>query len=72
MEDLLKFIIKNLTEHPENVVITRDGDNITVAVPKVEMGRLIGKQGRIAKAIRTIVKASAKGEKIRVEIVEVE
>ncbi|MCL2675563.1 MAG: KH domain-containing protein [Firmicutes bacterium] len=72
MEDLLKFIVENLADHPENIVITREGDDIKVAVPKAEMGKFIGKQGRIAKAIRTIVKASAKGERIRVDIVEVE
>lgn len=73
MEKLIKYIIENLTDHPENISITHEDGVYRVAVPKEEMGKVIGKQGRIAKALRTIVKASAKnGERVNLDIVEAE
>ncbi len=71
MEELIKFIIENLIDHPEEVCITNENSNYKVAVPKEEMGKVIGRQGRIARAIRTIVKASAgSGERVNIDIVE--
>jgi predicted RNA-binding protein YlqC (UPF0109 family) len=75
MKDLLLVITRNLVEHPEDVFISEEShDNTIVLKLKVaaeDMGRVIGKQGRIAKAIRTVVKAAAiNGEKkVIVEIV---
>lgn len=76
MQELLITIVKGLVENPDAVTVTVDEPderNITVYhlhVAEDDMGRVIGKQGRIAKAIRTIVKAGAVrgGEKVQVDI----
>lgn len=76
MKDLLEVIAKNLVEHPEAVQVTeKEGERATILELKVapeDMGKVIGKQGRIAKAIRTVVKAAAihEDKKIMVEIVQ--
>lgn len=63
MEKLVEFIAKSLVDHPENVkVTTREEDDsvvIELVVDPEDTGKVIGKQGRIAKAIRTIVKAAS-------------
>ena len=68
MEELVRYIAKSLVEKPEAVEVTvleKEGECvIQLRVDPSDMGKVIGKQGRIAKAIRTVVKAaSAKGEK---------
>ena len=76
MVELVKYIAQSLVEKPEAVdvreVDTEDGIVVELRVHEDDMGKVIGKQGRIAKAIRTVVKAaSAKNEKpVYVEIVE--
>ncbi|MCI6159545.1 MAG: KH domain-containing protein [Selenomonadaceae bacterium] len=76
MKDLVAVIAKSLVEHPEDVVVDeRQEERQTVLelrVAKDDMGRVIGRQGRIAKAIRTVVKAMAvrENKKVTVEIVE--
>ncbi len=76
MKELLEVIAKNLVEHPEAVqVFEKPSEKATVLELKVapeDMGKVIGKQGRIAKAIRTVVKAAAihEDKKIIVEIVQ--
>ena len=76
MVELVSAIAKSLVEHPEQVEVTETlSDGTTVIQLKVaedDMGMVIGKQGRIAKAIRTVVKAAAtKGDqKVMVEIVQ--
>ena len=76
MKELLEVIAKNLVEHPEAVQVTeRAGDRACILELKVapeDMGKVIGKQGRIAKAIRTVEKAAAIHEdnKIIVEIMQ--
>ena len=76
MEELVRLIAVSLVDHPENVQV-RTVDNpdsviIELSVGPDDMGKVIGKQGRIAKAIRTVVKAaSARSEKpVFVEILE--
>jgi len=75
MKELVEFLAKSLVDNPEEVIVdVVEGDKALVLKLKVtseDMGKVIGKQGRIAKAIRTIVKAAAskKGKKITVEIV---
>lgn len=68
MKELVEVIASALVDSPENVVVTETEDekqivlNLTVA-PE-DMGKVIGKQGRIAKAIRTVVRAAgSKGDK---------
>ena len=76
MQELLITIVKGLVENPDAVTVMvdePDDRNVTVYhlhVAEDDMGRVIGKQGRIAKAIRTIVKAGAirSGEKVQVDI----
>ena len=76
MQELLITIVKGLVEHPDAVSVTVDevDDRGIVVyhlhVAEEDMGRVIGKQGRIAKAIRTVVKAGATrtGEKVQVDI----
>ncbi|MBQ7386113.1 MAG: KH domain-containing protein [Ruminococcus sp.] len=76
MKDLLTILAKGLVEEPDAVSVTADEptDDGTVVyhihVAEDDMGRIIGKQGRIAKAIRTVARSAAirKNEKIQVEI----
>lgn len=76
MKELLEVIAKNLVDKPDEVVVTEiDKDKTTVLELRVapsDMGKVIGKQGRIAKAIRNVVKAQAvhENKKVVVEIVQ--
>lgn len=74
MTELVKYIIDNLVEHKEQAVVTEDNGVIKVSVAKDDMGKVIGKQGKIAKAIRAIVKSACGKEdkKYSVEILEAE
>ena len=68
MEALVRHIVTALVEHPEQVDLrATQSDNTTtleLRVAPADMGKVIGKQGRIAKAIRTVVKAATpRGEK---------
>lgn len=75
MKELLEFIAKSMVNNPDAVEISVvEKDNTTVLelhVAEEDMGKVIGKQGRIAKAIRTVMKAAASNEnkKIVVDIV---
>lgn len=76
MKDLLVTIVKGLVENPEQVTVDVDEPNeegvivYHLHVAEDDMGRVIGKQGRIAKAIRTVMRAAAirNDLKIMVEI----
>lgn len=73
MKDLLLFLAKSLAEHPEAVSVeeTVDDDGTIVydlTVSSGDMGRVIGKGGRIAKAIRTVMKSAAAREGKRVVV----
>lgn len=76
MKDLLITVVKGLVEHPEQVTVDIDEPNAEgttvyhLHVAEDDMGRVIGKQGRIAKAIRTVMRAAAirNDQKIMVEI----
>ncbi len=75
MQELVKYIAQTLVEHPESVeVVEKDGAESVILelhVAPEDMGKVIGRSGRIAKAIRTVVKAAtAKDEKpVFVEII---
>lgn len=75
MRELVELLAKSLVDNPDQVSIdVVESDKSLVLELKVapeDMGKVIGKQGRIAKAIRTIVKAAAtrEGKKVTVEIV---
>ena len=72
MRELVELIAKALVDHPDEVVVTeeQEGKNIRIQlhVAPSDMGKVIGKQGRIAKAIRSVVKAAASREDIRVDV----
>lgn len=72
MKDILEMIILNLVDNKEDVEIKEvDGEKSVVYEVKVaegDMGKVIGKQGRIAKSIRTVMKAVAMKEQKRVSI----
>ena len=76
MKELVAVIAKSLVEQPEEVVVTeKESGKSTVIELKVaqsDMGKVIGKQGRIAKAIRSVVKAAASksDKKVIVDIVQ--
>ena len=76
MKELLLYMAKNLVDDPESVTVTEvnsdEGKVLELRVAEGDMGKVIGRQGRIAKEIRTIVKTVAQrtGEKITVEIVD--
>ena len=73
MEKILKTIIENLVENKDQVQITRVDDEkgilLKVKVADSDMGRVIGKQGKIVKAIRTVMKAVTSKEHKKVGIV---
>ncbi len=74
MKELVEVMAKALVEHPEEVSVTETEKNgeliVELKVAPSDMGKVIGKQGRIAKAIRSVVKAAASKEekKVTVEI----
>ena len=74
MKELVEVITKALVDEPDQVVVTEKAEGkttvIEVHVAEGDMGKVIGKQGRIAKAIRSVVKAAASKEdkKVIVEI----
>lgn len=76
MKELVEVITKALVDFPEEVVVTEREDKKTtvleVRVANADMGKVIGKQGRIAKAIRSVVKAAAAREdkKVVVDILD--
>ena len=72
MKELVEIIAKALVEHPDEVLVTQkeEGKHITIElhVAASDMGKVIGKQGRIAKAIRSVVKAASSKENQRVDV----
>ena len=76
MKDLLEFLVKALVDDPSEVNITEiTGDKVTLyelRVSKSDIGKVIGKRGRTASAIRTIINAvsTKQGKRAEVEIIE--
>ena len=74
MEELVLYLARSLVDHPEQVKVTAtegpDAVILELNVAAEDMGKVIGKQGRIAKAVRTVVKAatSKDGKPVFVEI----
>lgn len=72
MKDIVEIIAKSLVDHPEQVVVEEKEDEHGIVyqlhVASDDMGKVIGKQGRIAKAMRTVVKAAATRENKRVNV----
>ncbi len=76
MKELIEFIAAKLVDHPEKIVVTlqEDEENSTIElrVAQEDLGKVIGKQGRTARAMRAVLAASITGEnkRTRLEIVE--
>ena len=76
MKGLVEYLVNNLVDNAEGIEITENvrGNyvDLIITVPQGEMGKIIGKQGRIAKAVRSVVKAASTkdGKKYNVEICE--
>ena len=76
MKELVEVIAKSLVENPDEVVVTQteSGNDLLIElkVAPSDMGKVIGRQGRIAKAIRTVVKAasSKSSKKVIVDILQ--
>jgi hypothetical protein len=76
MKELIEFIAAKLVDHPEQIVVAlqEDEENITIElrVAQEDLGKVIGKQGRTARAMRAVLAASITGEnkRTRLEIVE--
>jgi uncharacterized protein len=72
MRDLVEFLCRALVEDPDSVRVEELAENgdvvLEVTVPGDDLGRLIGKGGRVANAIRTIAKAAATREDVRVMV----
>jgi len=76
MKELVEVLARSLVDHPDQIEINEvEGEKsiiIELKVAEEDMGKVIGKKGRIAKAIRTVVKASAarEGKRVVVEIIQ--
>ena len=76
MKELLTYMIQNLVDHPDEVSVTeREGGGGTVFEVRVadgDMGKVIGRQGRIIKEVRVLIKAVAqkKGKRVSVEVID--
>ena len=76
MKELVEVIARALVEHPDEVNVTEREDGkdliIELRVAPSDMGKVIGRQGRIAKAIRAVVKAASSGsdKKVSVDILD--
>ena len=69
MKDLIEIISKRLVEHPDDVEVTvienEDGQVFELRVNPEDMGRVIGKNGRVAKAVRTLIGSAAAKANVR-------
>lgn len=76
MKELLIYVAQNLVDHPEQVSVSQyedDGETVLeLRVASEDMGKVIGRQGRIAKEIRTLIRSVAQrsGKRVSVEIVD--
>src|SRR5206468_7546488 len=76
LEAALLHLVKGIVDHPEDVRVdarsTPRGEVLEVRVHPVDLGRVIGRSGRTAKALRTVIAALADGDPIRVDVVDVD
>lgn len=76
MKDLLTYLVQSLVDHPDEVSVTErvvdDETVLEVRVADGDMGKVIGRQGRVVKEIRTLMKAVAQreGKRVSVEILD--
>ncbi|MBL8931798.1 MAG: RNA-binding protein [Kineosporiaceae bacterium] len=74
--DVLEHLVRGIVAHPDDVQVRtrpqRRGSLLEVRVHPEDLGRVIGRSGRTATALRTVVKALADGEPVRVDVVDVD
>jgi hypothetical protein len=76
MKDLIEYIAKSLVDHPEDVQVRQSGGGsrvrIELTVSKDDMGRVIGKGGKVANSIRTLLRVAAEreGKQATLDVVE--
>ena len=73
MQELVEFLVGKLVDDRSAVKVEINGDVINITVTKEDMGKVIGKQGRTAKALRTVIKAAGakEGKNYTVEMTEI-
>lgn len=73
MKELVEYLVGKLVDDTSAIKVEVDGETINVTVSKEDMGKIIGKQGRTAKALRTIVRAAGakEGKNYTVELTEI-
>lgn len=76
--DFVEYVVKQIVDHPEDVVVTRTVDDmgvlITLSVNKEDMGKIIGKSGQTAKSLRVLIRmvGSRSNERVNLKIAEPE
>jgi predicted RNA-binding protein YlqC (UPF0109 family) len=74
LDRALNHLVREIVDNPDEVSVSVDdtprGELIEVRVHPDDLGRVIGRQGRTAKALRTIINALAGGRKVRVDVVD--
>ncbi|WP_422933441.1 RNA-binding protein [Sinomonas sp. P47F7] len=74
LADALEHLVRGIVDNPDDVAVeaksSRRGDVLEVRVHQDDLGRVIGRQGRTARALRTVVAALAEGESVRVDVVD--
>lgn len=72
MKELVEVIAKALVDNPDEVVVTESGDDkevtVSLTVAQSDMGKVIGKNGRIAQSIRAVVKAAASKDSRKINV----
>lgn len=74
--EALTHLVRGIVEHPDDVVVSerrnrRNGDTLTVRVNPLDMGRVIGRSGKTASALRTVVKAVSGQRAVRIDFLDV-
>lgn len=74
LEEALEHLVRGIVEHPDDVVVRRRtlrrGDLLEVRVHPEDLGRVIGRSGRTASALRTVIGALSGGPSVRIDIVD--
>ncbi|MDQ4502262.1 RNA-binding protein [Sinomonas sp. ASV322] len=74
LADALEHLVRGIVDNPDDVQVeaknSRRGDVLEVRVHQEDLGRVIGRQGRTARALRTVVAALADGDTVRVDVVD--
>lgn len=68
--ELIEFVAKAMVDHPEDVAARESGDLIELETHEDDRGRVIGRQGRVAKAMRALLAVSRDGANCRLDIVD--